>query len=165
MKLLSFDVLHCWRKNSIVGDIIKDVTETYISHTALYIEIYGIGFIIDSQWDGTRFRSFKDWQNKYNYSYHVSRRIGLIDQEDLTEKVQKYVNRMYGFVDLIRHLIMRYFNVWLGSKREDKNLVCSEFVMRIFGNKDAYKATPKDALKWCKENGFKIVDTVHNNNN
>ena len=146
----------------MVGEIIKEVTETYISHTALYVEIYGVGFIIDSQWDGTRMRSFEAWKKKYKYSYHITRRIDVLDQEDVMKKVSLYINHMYGFIDLIRHLILRYFKVWLGSKREGKNLVCSEFVMRIFGNENAYKATPKDALKWCIDNGFKVTGTVIN---
>ena len=46
---------------------------------------------------------------------------------------------------------------WIGKKRSDKNLTCSEFAMRVFGNLDAYKASPRDAFEWCMNNDFELI--------
>lgn len=154
MELQNGDILHC-SGNKLLSGIIKHVTNSVFSHTALVLEINGMIFICDSQKDGTRIRSISKWEKDHNYKYVVSRPIN--EPKDLINKVEPYLNSRYGFIDLVRHLIYRYTKIWLGSRREDKNLVCSEFVMRVYGAKDAYKKTPQDAYTWCLFNDFILI--------
>jgi hypothetical protein len=103
-------------------------------------------------------RTFEEWTEKFSYDYIITRPTIPHSEEILIRKVRPYLNTKYGYVDLIRHLIRAKFGIWLGSKREDKNIVCSEFVMRFYGMKNAYKATPMDAYVWCLENDFEIIN-------
>ena len=171
MKLLNFDIFHCRREAGLSG-IIDPVTQSTdnitgkeITHTAIHVELIGVKFVIDSQIDGTRLRSFKKWTKKYKYSYIVTRPKNGVDQYSMMQQVEIYLNSKYGFIDLLRHLFKwatRWCTksgtgIWLGSRRSEKNLTCSEFVMRIFGNPEAYRSSPVDAFKWCLDNGHKIV--------
>jgi hypothetical protein len=168
----SWDVLHC-RRDSALGEIIDSVTDSdnnitgkRITHTALFINIFNVPFIIDSQADGTRLRSYKKWRERYGYDYLITRKISCdTKSEYLMSQVETYINAKYGVWDLFRHLIRRWTKkitksgngIWLGAKRSDKNLTCSEFVMRVFGNLDAYKASPRDAFEWCMSNEFELI--------
>lgn len=151
------DVLHCTR-DTFLSKLIRRVTRSEkTSHTALCIELYGEIFIVDSQYDGTRIRTFEEWTNDYSYKYIVTRPPVRISNANMLKGVSHYINTSYGYVDLVRHLIKSVTGVWLGGKREDDHLVCSEFVMRIYGNPEAYKTTPAEAYLWCLESGFKII--------
>ena len=168
----SWDVLHC-RRDSVIGKAIDDVTNSSdnstgesITHTAIFLSIFSVSFVIDSQSDGTRLRSYSKWIERYGYEYTTTRAVSnSINNKELMEKVSIYINSRYGFFDLIRHLIKNWTKkisksgtgLWIGRRRSDKNLTCSEFVMRVFGNLDAYKATPRDAFEWCISKGHKIV--------
>lgn len=145
------DVLHCKRRG-VVSSIIKRVTRSEISHTALVWVVRGVPFVVDSQFDGTRVRTFDSWIKKYNYSFQVSRRTEPLDQRDFVRKMAPFINSKYGFFDLIRHLIFNFFGVWIGVKREDKNLICSEFVMRVFDVPDSYRMNPNDVYQWTLKN-------------
>jgi len=149
------DVLHCTR-NSFMSKAIRYFTVSKISHTALVLKIYGNVFIVDSQADGTRIRTFEDWNSKYGYDIIITRGE-KISEEDLIDSIKPYLNSMYGYWDIFKHIIRTRFGVWIGSKREGKNLICSEFVLRVFGNKDAYKSDPEDAYIWFLENDFNVV--------
>ena len=152
------DVLHCVR-DSFVSKAIRYVTKSKkSSHTAIVIEIFGILHIVDSQFDGTRIRTFKEWNSRYQYDVIITRpHENIIDFIDLYSKIAPFLNSNYGYIDILRHLILNWFGIWLGTEREQKNLICSEFVLMVFGYKDAYKSNPEDAYIWCLENGFKII--------
>ena len=149
------DILHC-KSNSVLSKLIRYFTKGRYSHTALVISLEGILFIVDSQHDGTRIRTFEAWKNTYNYKYKISR--PLDPKQKLLQEVKEYINTSYGYGDMLRHLFLSYTGIWLGSKRESKHLICSEFVMRIYGMKDAYRANPTDAYIWCLENDFKTFN-------
>lgn len=150
------DVLHC-KRDSFLSKAIRFLTlSDKTSHTALVQKIHGNVFIVDSQSDGTRLRTFEDWNTKYGYDVIITRGR-KISEEELLDSIKPYLNSMYGYWDIVKHLLRSRFGVWMGSKREDKYLVCSEFVMRVFGHPDAYKMNPEDAYIWFLENEFKVV--------
>jgi hypothetical protein len=150
------DVLHC-KRNSFLSKAIRFFTVSdKTSHTALVQKLHGNVFIVDSQADGTRLRTFEDWNEKYKYDVIITRGE-KISEEELLDAIQPYLNSMYGYWDIVKHIFRTRLGIWMGSKREDKYLICSEFVLRVFGNKDAYKSDPEDAYIWFLENGFKVV--------
>lgn len=156
-KLKNGDILHCER-NSLISRLIKRVTRSKISHTALILEIDNELFVVDSQSDGTRIRFFDAWHNQYKYNLIATRPPQKYKPKELIGKIRPYLNKKYGYIDLIRHFILANSGIWIGSKREDKNLICSEFVMRVYGVQDAYKMTPKDVYIWSMENNHKVIE-------
>ena len=126
--------------------------------------MHGETFIVDSQYDGTRLRCIDEWNDDYNYRVTITRGQHEIQKHlheiSLIKRVKPYLNTKYGYVDLLRHVFMYYTGVWLGGKRQDRHLTCSEFVMRLFGVEDAYKMSPQDCYVWCLENGFVIFDVA-----
>ena len=152
------DVLHCRRDTFISKAISYVIKSKKCSHTALVVEFSGRKYIVDSQADGTRWRGFDEWNAEYRYHVIITRPPeALLVDKDLLEEIDIYLNAGYGYIDLLRHIVLNWFGVWIGSKRESKNLVCSEFVLRVFGYKEAYKSNPLDAYIWCLENEFKII--------
>lgn len=151
------DVLHC-RRDTFLSKAISYITKSKkTSHTAIVLTVLSRTYVVDSQWDGTRWQTFEDWNDKYNYDVIITRPPEhYYTNIDLFSRVSDYLNVGYGYIDILRHLILNWFGIWIGSKREDKNLVCSEFVLRVFGYQEAYKSNPLDAYIWCLENGFKI---------
>jgi len=141
---------------------IRLITRGTFSHTALVMVLDGELMIVDSQYDGTRIRCIDEWNLTYGYEVVITRpskEVQLkLHEISLIKKVKPYLNTKYGYVDLLRHILLNYTGIWIGSKREDKNLVCSEFVLNIYGAKNAYRSNPQDAYVWCLENDFVILE-------
>ena len=164
--VLNGDVLHC-TSDRLLSRIIRFFTRSKkTSHTALVVVLEGETFIVDSQYDGTRLRCIDEWNKDYNYRVVITRPQGekrsVLENSPLIRQVKPYLNTKYGYFDLIRHVVMYYTGIWLGGKRQDRHLTCSEFVMRLFGVKDAYKMSPMDCYVWCLENGFVILKGKQN---
>jgi len=156
------DIIHCQRDKWISRAIRFFTRSKFTSHTALVIELDGHKFIVDSQADGTRLRFVEEWIDKYQYEYKISRardpKYIQILQKDLLTKIKPYLNLKYGYLDLFRGIFRHYTGIWIGGKRQDQNLTCSEFVMRVLGNKDAYKMNPYEVYVWCLENNFELIN-------
>lgn len=152
------DILHCYR-NKWISKAIRFITRSkFTSHTAICVVLEGHKFIVDSQADGTHFRFAEEWMKKYNYEFKISRPFSDyyfdIVNNDFLSRIKPYLNSKYGYLDLVRHLILNYTGVWIGGRREEKHLTCSEFVMRVFGEENAYKMNPYDVYVWCLEREF-----------
>lgn len=153
------DVFNCSR-NSLIGRIIRKVTKSHISHTAIFIWIWGEPYIIDSQRDGTRVRHFNEWKNKYNYKYTVLRSPTLIVEDDMAKKMMGGINVPYGFMDLVRQLIYIKTNLWIGVRNEDKFRVCSEFVGWVYNAPAYFKISPKELMTWMESQ--KYIEILNN---
>ena len=62
-QIKSGDVAHC-RSNGILGRAIRIFTRSHVNHTAMFIEIWGKIFVIESQKNGTNLKPFQEWVKK-----------------------------------------------------------------------------------------------------
>ena len=140
------DILHC-KRNSWLSRTIRFITRSKnVSHKALVLELEGQLFIVDSQWDGTRIRPFGQWNDKYGYSYTISRKTHLMP--NLLQEVIPHLNVAYDYGSIFKHIIYKFIGIWIKGKREEDFLTCSEFIARLLKKKDAYKTSPADLYLW-----------------
>jgi uncharacterized protein YycO len=152
------DILHC-SGNRPISKIIKKLTKSKFSHTALFIEIWGQPYIIDAQADGVNLRPWNDWMDKYNYSIIVHRSSEEIDEKAISMRALTKVGHTgYDFEGLIvKQPIELLTNSWIRKKNEADRMYCSEFVAWVLGVERSYRMSPQDVFDWCNINGFKEV--------
>jgi hypothetical protein len=152
------DILHCGRK-SLMSSIIRRVTKSSrISHTALVLILEGQLFIVDSQWDGTRIRTYENWEQKWNYRYIVTRGLPFRHNPSIILKeISEHINKPYGYWALVKHLIYSWTGKWISSKDENKHLICSEFVALIAKMPNSHKATPIKLYNYVMEEGYDVI--------
>lgn len=151
------DVLHCKRNTFLSKAIRFFTTSTRTSHTAIVVKLHGQPWIVDSQAIGTFLRPYDAWINKYKYEYIITRGP-RITEEDLLKEIEPFVGSPYGYLDIIKQALRFRFGIKFKNKN-DKNLTCSEFFLKMKKVKGAYKGTPEDAYLWCLENNYRIIRT------
>jgi hypothetical protein len=157
--LKSGDILHCTRQSFLSKIIRRSTQSDKVSHTALFILIEGHPFIIDSQWDGTRMRSLEEWNRTYNYDVIITRSNSWNPtSKELIKQIKPYLNKAYGYWDLVKHWVYGKTGWWMKGKREEQFLTCSEFVSRLRNKKDAYKTNPFKLYVWLLEKGDDIIE-------
>ena len=97
-QIKSGDVAHC-RSNGILGRAIRLFTRSHVNHTAMFIEIWGKIFVIESQKNGTNLKPFQEWVKKYNYTYEISRPLEYT-AETKERAMQKICTTGYDFRSL-----------------------------------------------------------------
>ena len=155
IELKTGDVLHC-TGNKLLAKAIMKATKSSVSHTALFVEIWGRPYIIDAQKDGVNVRPFEAWQKEYNYKYIVHRAPFRFDREEFAVKAMTKVgNTAYDFEGL---LIKQPIEILTGRYRrkrnQDERMYCSEFVAWCYGIDDSYRMSPEDLLQWCNKHKF-----------
>jgi hypothetical protein len=149
------DILHC-RGNSWISKTIMWFTNSKVSHSALFISVWGNDYILDSQKDGTNLRPFDEWVKKYNYSFTVTE-MNIIDENIFAVKVMSKCGcTSYDFELLVlRHPISIVWGKLTGKeftpkqkKNEDKRMVCSEFVAWAHGLDNPERYTPEKLYQY-----------------
>lgn len=169
MKEGAFFILNCNRaKPTFLGRIIKRSTKGRVTHSALAIVRNGRIVIFDSQKDGSNFKRYELWMEKFNYKF-TAHMIPCVDPEKVFDAMLDYANYPYGKLDLVRHWLYNWSGIWLGIDKEHKKLICSEstlVVIRDLGilksfhlpnNKPIHKANPDDVLTFCEARLFPTV--------
>lgn len=158
-RLKTGDILHCtghgWRSK-----IIKRVTKSKFSHSAMFIEIWGQPYVIDAQKDGVNVRPFDVWMKEYDYDFIIHRTSGQLDSKELSKRAMTKVgNTAYDFTSLIfKHPIKLLFGFWRMKNNQFEKMTCSEYVAWVYGAGRAYRMSPEDLYQWCRQNGFhKII--------
>lgn len=152
------DVLHCigygWRSK-----IIKWVTRSRFSHSAMFIEIWGQPYIIDAQKDGVNVRPFNVWKEVYGYDFVVHRSSDQFDSKALSQRAMTKVGHTsYDFTSLIfKHPFKLMFGTWRMKKNQFEKMTCSEYVAWVYGAGRAYRMSPEDLFQWCIMNKFEEV--------
>ena len=132
-QIKSGDVAHC-RSNGILGRAIRVFTRSHVNHTAMFIEIWGKIFVIESQKNGTNLKPFQEWVKKYNYKYEIKQTSRIYCGNE-KRAMQKIGTTGYDFRSLILvQPIYQVFGIWLGKseKKADEKLYCSEFVGWVY---------------------------------
>ena len=153
------DVLHC-KGTGILSKMIGLFTHSKITHTALYIEVWGQPFIIDSQKDGTNLRPLIEWTKTFQYRYIITRPCFDVNQHNLCIRaLSKSGNTRYDFKSLlIRQPIRIITGIFKTKKNEEENMVCSEFVAWCYKIPNSNKITPAELFEYCKANSFKEIN-------
>jgi uncharacterized protein YycO len=140
------DVISCSGRR-LISRLIKFFTKSEWSHTALYIEIWGQPYIIDSQKDGTNIRPFEKWIEKYNYNFVVHRSPIEFDERIFSIKaISKVGSTPYDFYSLVLRQPWKLLTGkwrYRGTK-EKQRMFCSEFVAWVHEFDNFYSMNPKE---------------------
>jgi hypothetical protein len=150
------DIFHC-KSNGFIGRAIRWATKSNINHSAIFIEIWGQAYIIDSQSKGTNLIPFAEWTDKWKYKYIVHRDPHLTDHKQFAIRaLSKSGNTGYDFESLlIRQPISLITGKWNHRERkENERMYCSEFAAWTHYIDISYRMTPKDLYNYCKENKY-----------
>lgn len=152
------DILFC-TSDKLLGRLIRKFTKSEFSHVALYVEVWGVSFVIDAQKDGIQFRMYSEWVDKYNYKVKVFRSDKDIDSKKLSLRAATKAGFTgYDFESLI---LRQPFKLITGKWNEKKNfeevMTCSEFVAWVYSIHKSYRMSPEDLYKWCLKNNFSEI--------
>lgn len=157
MNLKPGDILHC-SGNRLISKLIKKFTKSKFSHTALYIEIWDQPYVIDAQKDGVNVRPFKDWMDKYNYSFVVSRDTTLSEYHTKQLSKRALLKTGHTAYDLESLLLRQPWKLltgkWKTAKNEEEKMYCSEFVAWVYEIPNYYKMSPEDLYDWCVQHSL-----------
>jgi hypothetical protein len=159
MQYKTGDIFHC-RSYGVIGRLIRWATGSIFNHSAVYIEIWGQGYIIDSQRKGTNLIPFEEWEAKWNYKYVVHRDPFLTDHKYFSLRaLSKSGNTGYDFASLlIRHPISLLTGRWKHKgDKEEKRMYCSEYVAWCHHIEGSYRMTPQDLYEYCTVNNFEVI--------
>jgi len=144
-KLGTHAVLHC-SSDRAVGKIIKEVTGSKYSHTAIFLLIAGVPFVFESQAKkGFHKIGFKEWVEKWGYDYTATDATGKFTYSD----IEPHLGKKYDFLTLGKHLAKSVTKQWLKDNESDKRLVCSEGAGLVMKFPNAEELTPADVRKLC----------------
>lgn len=156
-KLKTGDILHCTGKR-LISKIIKRLTKSEFSHTAIFIEIWNKPYIIDAQKDGVNIRPFNEWVVDYNYTFKVHRSPNFVNESTFAIRaMSKCGTTAY---DLEGLLLKQPFEILTGKwknrgiRKECDKMYCSEYVAWCYGWEDCYRMSPRDVYEKCLKEGF-----------
>jgi len=152
------DILHCSGKGTL-SKLIRFFTKSKISHTAVFIEVWGKPYIIDAQKDGVNVRPYDEWMKTFQYDFIVTRFLAPLDEKAYCIKAMSMSGHTaYDFKGL---LIKHPWKLITGNYKRERNpterMYCSEYVAWTYGITDFYRLTPKDLYARCILNGCNIV--------
>ena len=158
-KLHTGDILHC-TGNGTLSKIIRWITSSKFSHSAMFIEIWGQPYIIDAQNDGVNVRPFDIWKKKYGYTFIVHRSPLYLDPKEIAKRAMTKVgNTGYDFISLIfKHPFKLIFGTWRMKNNQFEKMTCSEYVAWVYGANKAYRMSPEDLHQWCIINNYEEVN-------
>ena len=157
----NYDILHCSRRKWI-SRLIMWFTGSRFCHTAIFVQVDGLPFIVDSQADGTNLRPYQEWIKKFNYAFLVTRDTS----ETAADKTQQR-KRIFAIIGhtgydyeslLIRQPLLILTGRWrTRGKKENERLYCSESVAYIKGWEDSERLSPQGVFERCLKHKNTIV--------
>jgi len=159
IELKDGDILHCM-SNGWLARLIQFFTKSKFNHSALVISIYGNIFIADSQIKGTYPKTLKEWQDKYNYKYIISR-PNKFTKKEKERAIEVFGKTSYDFASLLYQAWFQITGRWKGKTQEkaEDRMYCSEYVSYVFDKPNWWKASPVDLFEYTVENdNFTIVE-------
>lgn len=157
MKLKDGDILIC-SGNGFIPRIIKKVTKSTYSHSAIVAIVRGKLGVIEAQANGINWKPFDAWQEKYGYDFIVYRKRNYtkIEIDFMLDKAfSKAGHTGYDFFSFVIRqpfkLITGKFK-YRGEYREVKRMICSEFVAWCYDMPNWWKMTPDDNKKFMDSN-------------
>jgi hypothetical protein len=147
------DIFIC-RGNSLIAKGIRWATKSYYNHAAIFIEIWGQPYMMDSSSKGTNLIPFDEWEKIFNFEYVVYRNPNLTDYKTFSIRaVSKSGNTGYDFHSLLlRHPIEILTGKWkYKGEKENERMYCSEYTAWTHEIDHAYRMSPQDLLEYCQK--------------
>jgi len=156
------DIIHC-RGKRLIPKLIMWATKSTISHTALFIEIWGQPYIIEAQRNGVNVKPWDAWRTKYGYEFLIHRSNDTFLQAKIKRFSVRAMSKVgttgYDFTSLlIRHPWRLITGKWRKRKFEHDKMYCSEYVAWTHGIEHFYRMTPSDLFEYCKMKNFQIIE-------
>jgi hypothetical protein len=165
MQLETGDILFCF-SDSFMSKAIRWSTSGTYSHTALFIVIDDLPFIIDAQADGVNLRPFKEWQKKYQYKWKAYRdpelRSTFAAHRVRRRSLEKVGVTAYDFTSLfLRHPLRIITGKWNKESNPEQTMYCSEYVAWVHDIHMGYQLTPQDLYDKISILGYTQIERNH----
>lgn len=131
-------------------------TNSDVSHSAMYIEIWEKGYVLEAQRKGVVLLPFEKWE-KIGYRYTTSIPIG-IDDKFLAIKSMSKLGTAYDYISLLFYKPLEmFFSVYIKRKDYESKLYCSELISLLFNINGFEGMTPRDLKTYCLTNTDKFT--------
>lgn len=103
------DLLFCFRDTTL-SEAIQAGTQSQFSHVAGVRIEHGVVMIYDAQIDGFEGKTFKEWQERYGYTYVIMRNPFLTNEiwNEQNARLNEIIGKPYDFMSLI---VRKPFNI------------------------------------------------------
>lgn len=155
------DIAHCIG-HGFVAKGISFATNSKITHSAIFVNLDNLIFVVEMQKDGCHILPYENWVKKYGYDFIVTRPNKSISRKLILSLVGL---RGYNFsllalkfpIKLIYHAITgEKYDIKL--KKSDKGkMVCSQLVAKLNKWQDSEDYTPEDVFMKCLEEKQQII--------
>ena len=151
---------------SWISRLIRKLTSSSVSHSALGLEWGGVPVILEADWNGVvlKVRSVWETQVKVIAEYEVLPRLEL--NRALSHIGARYDYR--GLLGFLWVLVAKRLGKRLNNKlASSKAMICSEFIVRLgqgviegWGQFDPETTSPADLHSWCETASSLLVSPV-----
>jgi hypothetical protein len=153
IELKAGDILIC-RGHRLISKLIRWATKSKYNHAAIFLEIWGQKYVMDSSAKGTNLVPFEEWEKIWNFEYIVYRNPNLKAWKKFSIRaLSKSGSTAYDFASLlIRQPLMLLGRKWkYKGDKENEKMYCSEYTAWCHKIEHSYKMSPQDLLEYCKE--------------
>lgn len=155
-KLKTGDILHCHGKGWL-SNVISWFTKSYITHSAVVVEVWGQVYVIDAQSNGVNPKPLEAWLKKYKYDIIVARpKVGPKDPRTFSIKAFMKVGLTgYDYKSLIIKQPWSIINKrWQINKDDHSKMICSEYVAWLYQIEKPYRITPAKLYDLTQKGNF-----------
>jgi len=144
--------------NNPVSWLIRTITDSFVSHTAFVVDIFGIPLVLEATWKGVEFTPFPNWleHNRLIESYDADVPTEAVKAAILTLDAAYDVVGLLGYLPV---LVGRSLGLlWRNPLASPKATVCSELVYRLLMDRPGFRGidpetvTPEDLRRLCAVN-------------
>lgn len=131
-ELKTGDILICQGK-STTSKVIQKGINSKNTHSAVIVRIAGVICVFDAQIEGCYPMEINNWLNKFNYDFHVYRRISGVDEDWYLRNCTHYFGIKYDLKHLGFGLILSKlgFKDMADKYRRNGRFICSELTARL----------------------------------
>jgi len=154
------DILICRRK-SFLSRLIRKVTKSEWSHTAMALDIWGQTCIIEMQSKGIELIPIDDWRDKWGYEFIVFRSETEPNTKELGKKALSVVGKKikydyFTFIFRIPYKLITKKYKYKGEEIETKRMICSQLTGWLRDLPNWHKMTPESQFDYLKKNWNRI---------
>jgi hypothetical protein len=159
------DEAHC-TGHGIISKAISKATKSEITHTAVFIWVWGELCVIEAQRKGVNLITFDNWQRKYNYDFIATRKQVQVDEKEYSKKAMKFLAvtgydfallcLKFPFSILASLITGKEFVPKMGPKESNK-MTCTELIATLRGLENPHEYSPNKYFEKCIDLGDQVV--------
>lgn len=159
MNLKTGDILFCTGKK-LLSKSIQIATRSRLSHSAVFISVWGVDCIIDAQKDGVNLRRMDLWQEQYNYTYIVLRSPREIIEAEFGKRALEIIGTTpYDYWNLVfRQPKKLITGQWDARKNETDRMICNGAVAYLHGLPNPDQYDPQQLFDVLLQKEFKLIN-------